>query len=495
MKLHFVATDPSGRPTLTSSAATTLTVGPAASGTLVDGLALANTGSGGAVAEALSVTAGSALTVRHAEIHGPQCGESADAAPLVIEDSTLESATGANCLTLGTGSVVRRSTLTRAANGFTNANPPPTLVTGGLVEDSSITGGVTLATPDAAIRRSTSISGRRAAIAGQGLVVDTVVISAALNGIAVNADAQGGTLRVVNSTILAPHGIAVIAQAGCSATPEPNNLVSLTNDIVRGATIDLRATPGVTCSIGTSAHFGFIQVDHSNFETRDPAAGSATAAALLEGSGNQSADPLFVDGANADATQLDLHLKPGSPAIDAGSDATETGTLDRDGAPRRIAAGVDLGAYEVQPPPPPPPPPGPTGSTATPDVVAPALTKPHLGAPAFRTGRRRGTTLTATLSENATLRIVVSQLSPGRRSGRRCTKPTAKLRRAPRCTRALALKPAITLHAAAGAVRTRFTGLLGAHVLKPGRYRLSITATDAAGNTSAPIALPFTVLR
>lgn len=80
------------------------------------------------------------------------------------------------------------------------------------------------------------------------------------------------------------------------------------------------------------------------------------------GTGNTNVNPLFVDQAGGD-----LRLAAGSPAIDAGSNASVPvgTTVDRDGAPRFVddpstadtGAGtapiVDRGAYEFQPPPPP----------------------------------------------------------------------------------------------------------------------------------------------
>jgi hypothetical protein len=62
---------------------------------------------------------------------------------------------------------------------------------------------------------------------------------------------------------------------------------------------------------------------------------------LLEGLGNTSADPLFVDlvGGN-------LHLQSNSPCINAGNNAYSTGAFDLDGNPRIFDDAVDQGAYE-----------------------------------------------------------------------------------------------------------------------------------------------------
>lgn len=54
-----------------------------------------------------------------------------------------------------------------------------------------------------------------------------------------------------------------------------------------------------------------------------------------------------------------------------------------------------------------------------------------------------------------------------------------------------------TLSAAghAGLNRLRFQGRLSKHkTLKPGRYRVTITAADSFGNRSAPVTLHFTLL-
>ncbi len=120
------------------------------------------------------------------------------------------------------------------------------------------------------------------------------------------------------------------------------------------------------------------------------------------------------------------------------------------------------------------------------DRTAPALGPLRLSG-RVRSGRTA--TLRATLSEAATVTLRVERLVPGRRAGNRCS---STRRRGARCT----LKRragTFTVRAAAGTPRLVLPARLAKRRLAPGRYRLSATATDAAGNRSRARTLIITI--
>lgn len=133
------------------------------------------------------------------------------------------------------------------------------------------------------------------------------------------------------------------------------------------------------------------------------------------------------------------------------------------------------------------------------DTLAPSLTRLSLTNKRFvvrRVGRRRtpiGTRFRFGLSEAARVRITLARRTVGRRVGTRCVAPNRTNRRRKRCTRFV---PAGTLtrQSKLGLNSIAFSGRFGKRRLKPGAYRATIVATDAAGNTSAPRRLKFTVL-
>jgi streptogramin lyase len=139
----------------------------------------------------------------------------------------------------------------------------------------------------------------------------------------------------------------------------------------------------------------------------------------------------------------------------------------------------------VAPPPPPPPGGGGGGGGAPPppvDRTAPTLTNVTFPA-TLRVGRAG--TLRVTLSEAATVSARFERKLPGRRKAGRCVPP----RRAPharRCTRFVTLGTQRRA-AVAGANRLAIGGKLGRRALPAGSYRVTILATDAAGNASAPV--------
>ncbi len=106
----------------------------------------------------------------------------------------------------------------------------------------------------------------------------------------------------------------------------------------------------------------------------------------------------------------------------------------------------------------------------------------------------KGTTFKYTLSEAATVRIVMSQGRSGRRMGRRCVAPTGKLRKAKKCTR-LIVNGTLTRTSHQGANSVAFSGRIGYKALNPGRYQATLTATDAAKNASAPKSVTFAIVK
>jgi Ca2+-binding RTX toxin-like protein len=93
---------------------------------------------------------------------------------------------------------------------------------------------------------------------------------------------------------------------------------------------------------------------------------------------------------------------------------------------------------------------------------------------ARRRAKRRGTTFRYTLTEAAAVTFRIERLARGRRARR---------------------AGSFRVRGAAGANRTRFSGRIGRTLLRPGAYRAVLTATDAAGNRSAPARARFRVVR
>jgi hypothetical protein len=462
--LHWIATDPRSRPVLTSSAAApTLTLTPAQSGSSFDGLEIDNTSTTGTILEpAMLLLSGVDAAVRTSVVKGRECIAAPGTGTVTIEGSTLSATSPQTCLQLGAMSTVRNSTVSRPSAMESRESPPPVASTAGVVEDTTITGGLDLTGP-AAVARRVRASGPTA-ISGEGLVVDSLAVGAGPDGAAIDSNAlQGGTLRVVGSTALNQNGPALLASPsfGPPDPVAPNDL-QVTDSIARGAVADIEVNDRFAIFLGGgSFHVGQIEIDHSDFATRIPLATVRDASLITVGPGNVSGDPLFADPATGD-----FHLRAGSPAIDAGFANALASPTDLDGRPRVQGRAPDIGAFESTPTPVggphTPPPPG---------QIKPVLSnlRVHPGAIHLahtrRASRRRPATITFTLSQGATVRLSFARAM---RNGR------------------LVSAGSVTVRGRRGATTVVFpSALVGRRPLAPGTYRLTATPAGAGRGATA----------
>jgi hypothetical protein len=107
---------------------------------------------------------------------------------------------------------------------------------------------------------------------------------------------------------------------------------------------------------------------------------------------------------------------------------------------------------------------------------------------------KKGTTFVYSLSEAARVVFRIHAKKKGRKVGRRCVKPTRRNRGRRACTRFVKVG-AFAKSSSAGQNRKSFSGKIGSRRLRPGNYRATLIATDAAGNVSRRRFLNFTVVR
>jgi streptogramin lyase len=107
--------------------------------------------------------------------------------------------------------------------------------------------------------------------------------------------------------------------------------------------------------------------------------------------------------------------------------------------------------------------------------IAPKISKLELSKKRFRVGK--GTKISFTLSEAANVRISFEHKASGRRNGGRCVKPKPRLRSNRHCTRWVKIGKLTRKGLPAGARKIAFDGRIGKKALKPGSYRMTVTAT------------------
>ncbi len=107
---------------------------------------------------------------------------------------------------------------------------------------------------------------------------------------------------------------------------------------------------------------------------------------------------------------------------------------------------------------------------------------------------RGGTVFSFGLSQPAQVTIAIGRRARGRRVGRSCRRPVARLRRHPRCTRTI---PTIVLaeHGHAGRNKIAFSGHVRGHALQPGRYIAVFSATAGAPGPATEHTLRFRLIR
>jgi hypothetical protein len=102
-----------------------------------------------------------------------------------------------------------------------------------------------------------------------------------------------------------------------------------------------------------------------------------------------------------------------------------------------------------------------------------------------------GTTFRFTVNQRVRMRFTFTKRVTGRKVGRRCLAHRAKGRR---CTRTVKAGTRV-FSAHAGRDKLRFQGRISARKrLRPGRYTLTVRATDSRGRRSAPRSLKFTIV-
>jgi hypothetical protein len=312
------------------------------------------------------------------------------------------------------------------------------------------------------------------AFSGTLVVKSSLLRVSASNGNGLVTITQLGTHPSIQGDGVTIVGPDVSTGSGVSAStvvfPNESTDVTLSNSIIRGFGHALRVSaPGTGTATLTAS-----------FSDYDPSANLTTGAnaSLVETDVTNLGDAHF-----ADAAAGDFHLLPGSPLVDAGDPAVATGEDldgnllvadgDGDGIARR-----DMGAFELPAGSTPPsggsqgePAGGQTGGTPSAGgspQPTPATRRPDTQPPLITAFRRHGRRFSFVLSEPARVKLVVLRAKKGR-FGRFA---------------------ALSDGAAQGGDSI---GLSRRRVLRPGLYRASIVAIDAAGNRSAAKRIKFRV--
>lgn len=309
---------------------------------------------------------------------------------------------------------------------------------------------------------------------------------------------DGGTLTLTNSTLSgnATDDIGGGLEGGGLATITNTTIASNTAG-VRGGGInrDSHTTQlknsivaGNSSPIGANCAGTVVSNGH-NLENADSCA--------FAGPGDlKNADPLLGPLANNGGPTATHALAAGSPAIDAADPNGCPGT-DQRGVARPQVAACDIGAFEFVPVPPDTTPPTASDLTLKPSSFAPARSGESVIARKPKKKKKkkkiaRGTRVSYTLSEAASVALAVEKQTRGRKHGKKCK---ARRKKGKRCTIVKTVPGGFTVQGQQGSNEFKFTGRINRKKLKRGSYRLVATPTDAAGNRGAAVRKPFNIVR
>jgi hypothetical protein len=182
-----------------------------------------------------------------------------------------------------------------------------------------------------------------------------------------------------------------------------------------------------------------------------------------------------------------------SAAADSGSRAIVAFIQGSAASARIVAAVVDLPTATGPSPP----------ANVAPKNAAPTISKLKVSKRIRKgtalpklTTRRRGHSISFSLSEDAAVTLSFERALPGRRVRGRCVKPTSRNKRARTCARYNQIRTKIKVNGKKGTNRLVFAGRLSRRQsLKPGTYRLTVVARDGEGATSTRKRTNFRLLR
>jgi CSLREA domain-containing protein len=306
------------------------------------------------------------------------------------------------------------------------------------------------------------------ALADNGGPTQTMALQAGSAALDVVPTTGAGCESVDQRGVTRPHGTA--CDAGAYERAGPDATTGDAADITAsGATLPGSVTPN---GHATTYHFEYGTTTAYGTSTADQDAGSGVAA----GSVSTAATGL------APATTYHFRLvASSSEGTASGADHTFTTAV----APTDATGGQGTGPGT-----------GPGAGAVTADTTAPLFLSASIKPPKFpvKRGKRGGALFRYALSEDAGVVFTIARVMLGRKVGTRCVKPSRSNARKRPCKRYVQAGR-FTAKGRKGANTKTFTGRIGRRVLKPGAYRATLTAKDAAGNRSRPRRLTFRIIR